>query len=101
MGCYWVVVKTGVPSHAEVSSACVLLSFCLEIHAIKATKELQVVRHERVHLNMLHCLNGEWGGLVGVFLPVVVILKLKALQRWLFCKTCFTKLFKIVISSHK
>lgn len=53
-----------VPSCAEVSSAHVLLSFCLEICAIKATilsQGLCVVRHERVHLNKLHFLNGVWG----------------------------------------
>lgn len=30
-----------IPPHAEVSSAHVLLSFCLEICAIKATKDIQ------------------------------------------------------------
>lgn len=37
------------------------------------------------------------------FLPMVVILKIKlyALQKWLFCKATFRKLFQIVISSYK
>lgn len=74
----------------------------LEICAIKATEDIQglwVVRHERVHLNMLHILNGGWG--LGGFGGVFFALNGKLCKGDCFAKCALQKIFKIVISSHK